>query len=85
MGGAGIQSIQVGSVLFEVCFVQVHSLMWKIKLFECNRLQDLEPAVNKWLAENPRIEIAHIAQSESGGGEVEWSISFTVLYKKIGS
>ena len=59
--------------------------MWKIKLFECNRLEDLEPAVNKWLAENPRIEIAQIAQSESGGGEVEWSISFTVLYKKIGS
>ena len=59
--------------------------MWKIKFFECDKLQDLEPAVNKWLAENPGIEIALIAQSESGGGNVEWSICFTVLYKKIGS
>jgi hypothetical protein len=59
--------------------------MWKIKLFECSKIQDLEPAVNKWLIDNPGIEIAQIAQSESGGGNVEWSISFTVLYKKIGS
>ena len=59
--------------------------MWKIKLFECDKIQNLEPMVNEWLAENPGIEIAHITQSESGGGDVEWSISFTVLYKKIGS
>jgi hypothetical protein len=58
--------------------------MWQIKVFECNKIQDLESMVNKWLADNPGIEISQIAQSESGGADCEWTISFSVLFKRIG-
>ena len=54
--------------------------MWQIKVFECDKIQDLESMVNKWLADNPGIEISQIAQSESGGADCEWTISFSVLF-----
>ena len=55
------------------------------KVFTADAIQALEQQVNEWLAENPGIEIQFAAQSESKAQPNGWSITFTILYKKIGS
>ena len=56
----------------------------QIKVFSCHTIQELEKQVNQWLTENPGIEVLQFRQSESGGGGMEWFITFTILFKKIG-
>jgi hypothetical protein len=56
----------------------------QIKAFSCHTVEDLEKQVNQWLTANPGVEIVQLAQSESGGGGMEWFITVTVLFKKIG-
>jgi len=57
----------------------------QIKAFSCHTVEDLEKQVNQWLTANPGVEIVQLTQSESsGGGGMEWFITVTVLFKKIG-
>jgi len=57
----------------------------QIKAFSCRTVEDLEKQVNQWLTANPGVEIVQLTQSESsGGGGMEWFITVTVLFKKIG-
>ena len=57
----------------------------QIKAFSCHTSQELEKQVNHWLTNNPGIEIVQFVQSESGGGGgMEWFITLTVLFKKMG-
>jgi hypothetical protein len=56
----------------------------QIKVFSCHTIQELEKQVNQWLTDNPGIEVLQFRQSESGGGGMEWFVTFTVLFKKIG-
>jgi hypothetical protein len=57
----------------------------QIKVFSCETIQELEKQVNQWLTTSPGIEIVQFAQSESGGGgRMEWFITVTVLFRKIG-
>jgi hypothetical protein len=56
----------------------------QIKSFSCHTIEELEKQVNQWLTSNPGIEIVQFAQSESGGGGMEWFVTLTVLFKKIG-
>jgi hypothetical protein len=57
----------------------------QIKVFSRHTIQELEKQVNQWLTDNPGIEIVQFAQSESGGGGgMEWFITLTVLFKKMG-
>jgi hypothetical protein len=57
----------------------------QIKAFSCHTIQELEKQVNQWLTNNPGIEVVQFTQSESGGGGgMEWFITFTILFKKIG-
>lgn len=57
----------------------------QIKVFSCPTIQELEKQVNQWLTDNPGIEILQFAQSESaGGGGMDWFVTFTILFKKIG-
>jgi hypothetical protein len=55
--------------------------MLQIKVFTCDKIQDLEPAVNEWMRSTMGIEIVQIVQTENGGGNCPWSITLTVLYK----
>ena len=56
----------------------------QIKVFSCHTIQELEKQVNHWLTDNPGIEVLQFRQSETGRGGMEWFITFTVLFKKIG-
>ena len=57
----------------------------QIKAFSCRTVEDLEKQVNQWLTANPGVEIVQLSQSESGGGGgMEWFVTVTVLFKKIG-
>jgi len=57
----------------------------QIKVFSCQTIQELEKQVNQWLTDSPGIEIVQFAQSESGGGgRMEWFITVTILFKKMG-
>jgi hypothetical protein len=57
----------------------------QIKAFSCHTIQELEKQVNQWLTASPGIEIVQFAQSESGGGGgMEWFITVTILFKKMG-
>jgi peptidoglycan hydrolase-like protein with peptidoglycan-binding domain len=55
------------------------------KVFTADTIQGLEQQINEWLAQNPGIEIQFAAQSESDAQPNGWSITFTILYKKIDS
>jgi hypothetical protein len=57
----------------------------KAKTLTADTIQHLEKQVNTFLEENPGIEIQFVAQSESDASAHGWSITFTILYKKIGS
>ncbi|HJW39143.1 MAG TPA: hypothetical protein VJ420_11055 [Candidatus Udaeobacter sp.] len=59
--------------------------MMTTKVFTANTIQELETIVNAWLSENPGVEIQFVGQSESDASAHGWSITFTILYKKIGS
>ena len=47
-----------------------------------------ELQINRWLEENPEIEIVNLLQSESmfpyGENEIERSLTITILYRKLG-
>jgi len=53
----------------------------QVKVFSCHTIQELEKQVNQWLTDNPEIEILQFTQSESGGGGMEWFVTFTILFK----
>jgi hypothetical protein len=56
----------------------------QIKVFSCHTIEELEKQVNQWLTASPGIEIVQLTQSESGGGRMEWFITLSILFKKIG-
>lgn len=51
----------------------------KIKVFTTTHQNEMEPAVNAWLDQNPTVEIQHVRQSESMNDE-SWSLTLTILY-----
>jgi hypothetical protein len=57
----------------------------KSKVFTADTIHGLEEQVNAGLAENPGIQIQFANQSESDAQPHGWSVTFTILYKKIGS
>ena len=57
----------------------------KAKTIYAATIQDLEKQINDFLQENPGIEIQFTNQSESDASAHGWSVTFTILYQKIGS
>ena len=61
----------------------------KVKIFTYFTLtisSSCEVQVNKWLAENPNIEIVKMLQSESMGTKndhLERNMSMTILYREV--
>lgn len=58
-----------------------------IKVFTVTHSNEMEAPVNRWLGENPSIEIHHVRQSESMNAD-SWSMTLTIFYspgdRKIG-
>ena len=58
-----------------------------IKVFTVTHSNQMEEPVNRWLGDNPDIEIHHVRQSESMNNE-SWSMTLTLFYtapeRKIG-
>ena len=58
----------------------------RIKTFLDTNPEDAESRVNKWLSQNPKIEIVQLAQSESGSSDHgPWSVTITLLYREATS
>jgi hypothetical protein len=55
----------------------------KVKVFTVTHSNQMEEPVNRWLSENPSIEIHHVRQSESMNEE-SWSMTLTVFYTDSG-
>jgi hypothetical protein len=56
----------------------------KIKIFTVTHSNEMEETVDRWLRENPRIEIQHVRQSESMNNE-SWSMTLTIFYIETGT
>ncbi len=54
-----------------------------IKVFTVTHSNQMEEPVNRWLRENPSIEIHHVRQSESMNHE-SWSMTLTIFYSDNG-
>jgi len=53
----------------------------KIKIFSTlQHAAVLEEQINAWLAENPKVRIIHMLQTESNRPE-GWNLSITLLYE----
>jgi hypothetical protein len=53
----------------------------KIKIFSTfQNAAALEHRINEWLAENPKVRIIHMLQTESNRPE-RWNLSITLLYE----
>ena len=50
-----------------------------IRVFTVTHSNQMEEPVNRWLNENPTIEIHHVRQSESMNVD-SWSMTLTVFY-----
>ncbi len=50
-----------------------------IKVFTVTHSNQMEEPVNRWLQDNPSIEIHHVRQSESMNSE-SWSMTLTIFY-----
>jgi hypothetical protein len=50
-----------------------------IKVFTVTHTNQMEEPVNRWLNENPAIEIHHVRQSESMNTD-SWSMTLTIFY-----
>ena len=55
----------------------------KAKVFTVTHSNEMEIFVNRWLEENPSVEIQHVGQSESMNAE-SWSMTLTILYRLRG-
>jgi len=56
----------------------------KAKVFIENSEQELEGALNKWLAEKENlIEVLYMTQSESVASGGRWSATLTLLYRYV--
>jgi hypothetical protein len=51
----------------------------KIRVFTVTHSNQMEEPVNRWLSENPAIEIHHVRQSESMNVD-SWSLTLTIFY-----
>ena len=51
----------------------------KIRVFTVTHSNQMEEPVNRWLDENPTIEIHHVRQSESMNAD-SWSMTLTIFY-----
>jgi hypothetical protein len=55
----------------------------QIKVFTVTHSNEMEEVVNRWLGENPGIEIHHVRQSESMNAD-SWSMTVTIFYSQAG-
>ena len=53
--------------------------MMKIKVFTVTHSNQMEEPVNRWLRDNPGIDIQYVRQSESMNNE-SWSMTLTIFY-----
>jgi hypothetical protein len=51
----------------------------KIRVFTVTHSNQMEEPVNRWLDDNPAIEIHHVRQSESMNVD-SWSMTLTIFY-----
>jgi len=56
----------------------------KIKVFTVTHSNEMEEPINRWLRENPDIEVQHVRQSESMNHE-SWSMTLTIFYTETGT
>jgi hypothetical protein len=55
----------------------------KAKVFTVTHSNEMEISVNRWLEENPSVEVQHVHQSESMNKE-SWSMTLTIFYSERG-
>ncbi len=55
-----------------------------VKVFTVTHSNQMEEPVNRWLSENPSVEIHHVRQSESMNNE-SWSMTLTIFYTETGN
>jgi hypothetical protein len=55
----------------------------KAKVFTVTHSNEMEISVNRWLEENPGVEIEHVRQSESMNAD-SWSMTLTIFYSERG-
>jgi hypothetical protein len=53
----------------------------KIRVFTVTHSNQMEEPVNRWLEENPDIEIHHVHQSESMNAD-SWSMTLSLFYRQ---
>lgn len=52
----------------------------KIRIFVGADMHDLENEINKWFAENPKISVVQILQSESESEAEDWAVTISIIH-----